>query len=411
MRQIAFAMMLVAIGSLVPAAWAQDWPQFRGPTGQGISTAKDVPVKWSATSNVAWKTAIPGKGWSSPVVADGKVYLTTAGGGPVGLYAVCLDAATGKILWNTEVFQPDPKAARTMHQKNSPASATPVVTADRLYVHFGHLGTAALDLTGKVLWTQQTLKYSPVHGNGCSPVLVDKELVFSCDGQSDPFLVALDAGTGKINWKTPRNTTVRKTFSFCTPLVIEVDGSREIISPCSGLVGGYDPADGHEMWRVRYGEGYSVVPRPIYSHGLLFLSSGFDLAVLYAINPAGAKGDATRSAVAWTSNKGAPHTPSVVASGDEIYFISDKGLATCADQKTGKVYWEHNFTGGFSSSPVLAEGRVYFQNETGTGYVIKASTTFEQLAENPLDERSLASYAVTDGALFIRTEGDLFRVK
>lgn len=389
-----------------------EWPQFRGPTGQGISAATAVPVEWSATKNIAWKTEIPGSGWSSPVLSDGKLYLTTAAGanGNISLYAVCVDASTGKPLWNTEIVHPDPDAARQMHSKNTPASPTPIVTDDRVFVHFGHLGTAALDLSGKIVWTQTGLKYPPTHGNGGSPILLNNTLIFSCDGGPNPFVAALDAGTGKVKWETPRNTSAKRHFSFCTPLVIEVDGTTEAIIPGSGFVGSYDPATGHELWRVGYGEGYSVVPRPVFSHGLLFLSSGFDSAITYAIKPQGAIGDVTRTAVAWTNKKAAPHTPSLLVVGDEVYSVSDKGIATCADAMTGSVYWTHRLDGGFSASPVLAEGRIYFQSEEGVGYVIKAGKTFEQLAENDLGERSLASYAVTDHALFIRTQTHLWKV-
>jgi outer membrane protein assembly factor BamB len=399
---------------VLPARAAEDWPGFRGPTGQGISTAHDVPVEWNARKNIAWAVEIPGRGWSSPVLVGGRIYLTTAvaehNGGAVSLRVLCLNAADGKGVWDVEVLRPDPAAVRAMHQKNSAASATPLVVGDRIYAHFGHLGTAALDLSGNVIWRQTTLKYPPVHGNGGSPVLVDGLLIFNCDGARDPFIVALDARTGDIKWRTPRDIRTRSPFSFCTPLVIEVGGKQQVISPASGFVGAYDPATGQEIWRVRYGEGYSVVPRPVYSHGLLILSSGFDTPVLYAIRPEGARGDVTNSHVAWTLRKGAPTTPSPVVVGDEVYCVSDGGIATCADVKTGRVHWTHRLNGGFSASPVTAEGRVYFQNETGVGYVIEAGKTFKQLAENDLGERSLASYAVTDGTLFIRTESHLVRV-
>ena len=391
----------------------EDWPQFRGPTGQGISASKGVPVEWSATKNVAWKVDVSGQGWSSPVVADGKVYLTTAvgaGTGSASLRAICVEASDGKRVWDVEVFKPDPSAVKKMHKKNSPASATPIVADGKIYVHFGHMGTAALDLKGNVLWRQTSLNYSPIHGNGGSPGLFGDRLIFSCDGASSPFLVALDAATGDVKWKTDRNTTAKRTFSFCTPLAILVEGQTQIILPGSGFVGAYNPADGKELWRVRYGEGYSVVPRPVYAFGLLFLSSGFDSAVLYAIKPEGASGDATADHVAWTQRKGAPHTPSTLVVGDELYYVSDEGLATCADARTGEPHWTHSFGGGFSASPVFAEGRIYFQNEAGKGFVVKAGKSFEQLAENDLEERSLASYAVGDGALFVRTEKHLWRI-
>ena len=408
---VAFSTLLCA--TMCPAA-ETEWPQFRGPTGQGTSAAKNVPLEWSATEHVAWSVEIPGRGWSSPVLAKGRLYLTSAVPGTdtsdMTLRALCIDAATGRTLWDTEVFRPDPAGVAAMHRKNSPASGTPIVTADRLYVHFGHMGTAALDLAGQIVWQQTDLKYSPTHGNGGSPVLIDGMLIFSSDGQQEPFVAALDAGTGALRWKTPRNSPAKKQFSFSTPLAIEVGGAKQIISPGSGFVGGYDPRDGRELWRVAYGEGYSVVPRPVFAHGLLFLSSGFDRPVLYAIKPDGATGDATATNIAWSENKGAPHTASAVVVGDELYFVSDAGIATCADARTGEVHWSERLGGNFSASPVAAEGRIYFQNETGIGFVVKAGKTYELLAKNELGEKTLASYAIADGAIYIRSETHLWKI-
>ncbi len=400
---------------LSPAAAAEtEWPQFRGPTGQGISNAQNVPIQWSATEQVAWKVAIPGRGWSSPVLSKGRLYLTSAvpdaGGTDITLHARCLDAADGRVLWDTEIFRPDPAQVAAMHRKNSPASATPVVTGDRLFVHFGHMGTAALDLAGNVVWRQTTLNYPPTHGNGGSPILVGGTLIFSADGQKDPFVTGLDAATGELRWKTPRQSPAKKQFSFSTPLAIEVNGVPQVISPGSGFVGAYDPRDGRELWRAGYGEGYSVIPRPVFAHGLLFVSSSYDRPTLFAIKPAGASGDVTATNVAWSQSKGAPHTPSAVVVGDEIYFVSDGGIATCADARMGMVRWSERLGGDFSASPVAAEGRVYFQNETGIGFVVKAGKIFQLLAKNELGERTLASYAVADGALFIRSEGHLWKI-
>ena len=404
---------LMSLGGVALGA-AADWPQFRGPTGQGLSDATGVPTEWGTSRNVAWSVAVPGRGWSSPVVAGGRVYLTTSVGGasgPITLHALCLDMADGKTLWDTEIFRPDEAAAREMHGKNSLASPTPIVTADRLYVHFGHLGTAALDLSGKIVWRQTGLKYPPVHGNGGSPALVGDTLIFNCDGSSAPFVAALDARDGQIKWKTPRSdTAVRKRFSFSTPLAVELDGRTQVISPGSGYVASYDPASGTELWRVNYGEGYSVVPRPIFADGLIYLSSGFDFPVIYAIDPAGAKGDATGSHVAWTHPKGAPNTPSLLAVGAEIYSVSDKGFVTCLDARTGNLNWTGRMEGTFSASPVFAEGRIYLQSEAGKGFVIAAGKTFKLISEDDLGERSLASDAVIDGALFIRTEHHLWKI-
>jgi outer membrane protein assembly factor BamB len=361
---------------------------------------------------VAWQVPVPGAGWSSPVLVAGRLYLTTAlsagDEANLSLRVLCLDATDGKVRWDTEVFTPARPGSR--HDKNGFASPTPIARDGRLYVHFGHLGTACLDLAGQVLWRQADLGYSPVHGNGGSPALVGDRLFFSCDGAENPFVVALDAKSGKKLWQTVRDTPAKRKFSFSTPLAIEVDGRPQVISPGSGAVCAYDPADGRELWRARYGEGYSVITRPVFGHGLLFVSSSYDRPVVYAVRPAGAQGDVTDSHVAWTHAKGAPNTPSTILVGDELYFVSDAGIATAVEAKTGKVRWSERLGGDFSASPVFADGRLYFQNETGTGYVVKPGQTYELLAKNDLGERTLASYAVDDGALFIRGEKHLFRI-
>jgi outer membrane protein assembly factor BamB len=346
-------------------------------------------------------------------LVHGRIYLTSAipdAAGEITLNVLCLDQASGTLLWNREVFRPEAGDARAMHRKNSAASPTPLCVDDRLYVHFGHMGTAALDLEGNVLWRQNSHKYKPVHGTGSTPVLVGDSLIFGADGAKDPCLIALDAKTGAIRWQKPRNTPAKKQFSFCTPQVIQVDGQTQVISPHSGFVSAYSPADGTELWKVAYGEGYSVVPRPVYAHGLLFLSSGFDSAKLYAIRPEGAAGDVTETHVAWTLKKGAPHTPSVVVVGDQLFCVADSGIASCIDARTGEVHWSERLEGNFSASPFASGDRIYFLNESGSTFVVKASKTFELLATNALSERTLASPAPTEGALFIRSEEHLFKL-
>lgn len=394
---------------------AQDWPQFRGPTGDGLSTATGIPTEWSATDNVAWKTPIPGQGWSSPVVAADRIYLTTAVGDAssdesVSLRALAVDAATGRILWDVEVFHPPADTARKAHTKNTLASATPIVDGDRLFVHFGHMGTAALDLDGNIIWRQESVTYEPVHGNGGSPALVDDLIVFSCDAASEPFIVALDRASGDVRWRTPRKTTARNTFSFSTPTVINTGGAKQIISPASGFIGAYDPKTGGEIWRVTYGEGYSVVPRPVFAGDQLFVCSGFNDPSVLAIDPNNAAGDATDQHVVWRHKSGAPLTPSPLVLGDELYLVSDKGIANCLDRRSGDVHWTKRLGGDFSASPVAAEGRIYFQNEDGTVYVVRAAKTYELLATNDLEERALASPAVTSGALIFRTASHLWRI-
>jgi outer membrane protein assembly factor BamB len=393
-------------------AAAAEWPEFRGPTAQGHATATDLPIEWSREKNVAWRQAVPGSGWSSPVVDRGRIFLTTgvqgSEGGP-SLRALCLDAKTGALLWNTEIFSPAETAKQPIHNKNSPASPTPIIDGDHVFVHFGHHGTGCVNWSGKIIWRNNRLRYDPVHGNGGSPILVDDLLVFNADGARDPFVVALSKKTGDVNWKISRDTDTRQTFSFCTPLLITVNGQRQIISPGSGAVYALDPADGRELWRVRYGRGYSVVPRPVFGHGLLFIATGFNRPDLLAIRADG-QGDATDTHIAWRTTKGAPLTPSVVLVGDELYAVSDMGVASCWDARTGTVHWQERLEGNYSASPVTAEGRIYFQNETGTGTVLKAGREFTKLATNALEERTLASYAVAESSLFIRTDAHLYRI-
>jgi len=401
-------------GSSAAEFMTGDWPEFRGPSGQGISSATDVPIRWSAGTNVAWKTRIPGSGWSSPVLAGGRLYVTTAviadESSNASLRALCLGADDGRILWDVEVLTAAPAKTRSVHKKNSLASPTPIVRDNRVYVHFGHMGTAALDLEGNVIWQQTSIEYSPVHGNGGSPAVVDDLLVFSCDGSEQPFLVALDRATGEVRWKTSRDTPASKTFSFSTPLVVETNGAKQIVSPTSGLVAGYEPRNGRELWRVRYGEGYSVIPRPVLSDGLLFVCSGFDKPSLFAIRPTDGGGNLTDTHVVWRHSKGVPNTPSPIAAGGNVYFVSDSGVASCLDARTGEVHWNERLGGAFSASPVLAEKRLYFLNEEGVCYVVRTDRQFELLATNDLGERTFASPAVTDGALFLRSESQLWRI-
>jgi outer membrane protein assembly factor BamB len=404
---------LLSLLFLTAAAQAENWSEFRGPTGQGHYAGKGLPLEWSKTKNVAWKQAIPGRGWSSPVVQDGCVYLTTAV--PVAgsaakdqsLCTLCLAADTGSVLWQTEVFLQEGAKAPRIHGKNSHASPTPITDGKRLYVHFGHQGTACLDLHGKVLWRNTELRYAPVHGNGGSLILVDDRLIFSVDGGDKQFVAALEPRTGKLLWKTDRKSAASRKFSFSTPLAIEVNGRKQIISPASDVVMALDAADGKEIWRVKYG-GYSVIPRPVYGHGLVFISTSYDTPSLLAIRVDG-KGDVTNSHVAWTVKKAAPHTPSLLLVGDELYMVSDKGFASCLDARTGKVHWQERVGGDYSSSPLYADGKIYLQSETGTTTVLRAGTTFERLAESKLDEKTLASYAAADGAIYLRTEGQLYR--
>lgn len=394
-----------------PVLALENWTEFRGPSGQGLSTAEKLPQVWNRRRNVSWRREIPGKAWSSPIVYENKVYLTTAvevsASGNQSLQALCLDAVSGEPSWDVEVFE---QKATRIHQKNSHASPTPITDGDRLYVHFGTNGTACLDLDGKVVWRNRELVYRPVHGSGGSPALAGESLLISCDGGDRQFVVALDRKTGKTLWKTDRPPNSGRGFSFSTPLVIEVGGKSQVVSPGSDYVVSYDLKSGSEIWRLNYPGGYSVVPRPVSGHGLVFVCSGFDSPVLYAIHPDGS-GDVTRTKVAWSRRRGVPLNPSPLLVGDELYIVNDRGVASCLDASTGAEHWQKRLGGNFSASPIYGDGKIYFTNEAGETIVIRAGKSYQELARCPLEERSLASLAVYGKALFIRTEKALYRVE
>jgi outer membrane protein assembly factor BamB len=406
------ALCVALVFSAASALAADGWTEFRGPTGQG-QVEGGLPLTWGKGKNQVWKQEIPGMGWSSPVISDGRVYLTTSvpveenGTKNQSLRALCLEASSGKILWDKEVFLENGKTAPRIHSKGTHANPTPVFDGERLFVHFGHQGSACLDRDGNVVWRNTELKYAPVHGNGGSPILTEKALVFSCDGSDRQFIAALDRKDGKLLWKTDRKSKAVKRFSFSTPLLITVNGKKQIVSPASDAVMGYDADSGAEIWRIRY-QGYSVIPRPVFGHGLVFLSSSYDSPTLLAIRPDG-KGDATDTHIAWTMKKGAPHTPSPLLVGTELYVVSDNGIASCLDARTGTVQWQERLGGNFSASPLHANGKVYFQSEQGVGTVVRSGKKFEQLARNDMQERTLASYAAVGGALYLRTEHNLYR--
>lgn len=405
----------LAISAIVTPAHASDWQQFRGPSADGHAQARNVPLKWSPTENIAWKQELPGNGWSSPVLHDDRLYLTTAvtqgDSTPpaVSLRVLCVDAKTGKPIWDKEAFRHNGDRVQKQHAKNSYASPTPFIEDGRVYAHFSHMGTACLDLAGKVVWKNDSLNYKPVHGTGGSAIIVGDILFFSCDAGENPFVVALDKKTGKLKWRKDRSVKVSRTFSFSTPAVIQVNGQTQIISPGSGAVIAYDPKDGREIWKVYYGEGYSVVPRPVYAHGLVYVCSGFNQAVLHAIDPTG-QGDVTETHVKWKHNKGVPKSASILAVGDEIFMVADKSIASCLDAKTGEEHYQERVDGGYSASPTFANGRIYITNEEGKTTVLAPGKKFKVLAENDLAEKTLASFAVTDGTIFFRSQEALYRI-
>ncbi len=391
-----------------------DWPEFRGPTKDGIVTGIDLPTEWSPEQNVRWRTELPGEGWSSPIVVGGAIYLTAAiptdNNAPKTTYDLALlilDVQTGKLTNQVSLFTQDADAPK-IHSKNSHASPTPVCDGKHLYVHFGHQGTSCTTLEGEIVWKNESLKYPPVHGNGGSPAIVDDLLIFSRDGRDISVITALDKTTGQVAWQTERDAIVDRQFSFATPLVIETDGRRQLILPGSNVVQSVDPQTGAEHWRLSY-DGYSVIPRPIYESGLVFVCTGYDTPSILAIDPTGS-GDVTKTHLVWQSKRNIPKTPSLIGYDGKIAMISDKGIASCFEAQTGKVLWTERIGGNFSASPILVGKNLYLLSEDGVCTILDVSGEPKEVAVNQLNERSLASPAVVEQDLLIRTDAALYRI-
>ena len=403
-----FLRVTLVVLALLPALRisAEDWPQFRGPGGEGHSAEKDLPLQWSESQNILWKTPIAGRGWSSPVVSGGRVWLTTAveRQGNASLRVLAYDVQSGREVVNVEVFSV--RDAFLKNAKNSFASPTPIIEGDRVYVHFGSDGTGAVTTDGKIVWKTR-LPYDSMHGNGGSPTLYRDLLIVSCDGSDDAYVVALDKNTGKVRWKTQRREPYDQ--SYTTPLIIQVNGRDQVVSIGAFRAASYDPLTGKEIWRVRYGDGFSNVPRPVFSHGLVFIGTGFQEPSMLAVRPTGT-GDVTNTHIAYTIERGAPFTPSPIIVGDEFYMVSDIGVASCLDVATGKVHWQQRVPGNYSASPVFADNRIYFLSEEGVATVIAPGKEFRRLAANSLEGTTFASIAVSQGTFFIRSDTHLYRI-
>jgi outer membrane protein assembly factor BamB len=385
-----------------------DWPQFRGPDADGHANATPV-LHWSDTENVVWKTPIPGLGWSSPVIVEGKVFLTTAvaQGEGLSLRALAIDAITGKIAWDREVFAVE--TAPSIHAKNSHASPTPIIHNAAVYVHFGALGMAKLAASdGTILWTSTKLDYPPMHGSGGSPVLHDGKLVIVCDGSVDPFVAAVDSNTGDIAWKTPRSIEARISHSFVTANVTNVDGQLQVLAPGPEHFAAYDLSTGKELWRV-LAPGWSVVPQPVLGHGMVFYNHDYDNPELMAVK-LGGSGDVTDSHVVWRIRRGAPSTPTPVLVGDELYFVSDNGIASCVNAITGETHWMERLGGNYSASPIYVNGNILFLNESGEATWIEPGTSFNPIAKNEVTGRTFATPAFTESEMYLRTDEFLLKI-
>ncbi len=421
---------------LLPQLHAEDWPQWRGPDGQGHAKTTGLPATWSETENIAWKTTIPGRGWSSPVIAGDQIWLTTANEVPakpadierriksntgnqpltllesVSLRAVCVDRRTGRVLDNVELL--NEKEPQWVHRLNSYASPTPVLENGRLYAHFGTFGTTCLDTkSGKILWINRDLKLVHENGPGSTPILWDNFLIFHCDGSDVQYIAALDKRTGKLAWKTPRSGEMRANpqlkKAYGTPLVAAFAGTPQILSPAADWLYSYEPATGKELWKLNYEVlGFSIVPRPVTGHGMIYLSTSFMKSEMLAVRYDGKQ----PPQIAWRYKKGAPQMPSPILVEDALYFVTDSGgIVTCLDAKTGEERWRERLGGEFSASPLFADGKLHFPSRDGFTAVLAPGKEFKLLAKNTLDSGHFASPAAVDGALYLRTEKSLYRIE
>ena len=402
--------------ALLPTAFvfgADNWPQFRGPQGDGHAETADPPLTWSETSNVKWKTAIHDRGWSSPVIWEDQVWLTTASEEGERLFAVCIDRNTGRVVHDLnllDVENPEPIA-----KVNSYASPTPVIEAGRVYLHFGTYGTACVDTkTGRRLWARRDLNCDHHEGPGASPILFGNLLIFTVDGRDVQYVVALDKTSGETVWKTERsidysiyNHNFRK--AYCMPRVIQWDGRLELVSPGAKAVMGYDPNSGEELWKVRY-NGWSVTPGPIFGHGLLFVVTDFVHPELWAIRPGG-RGDVSDTHVVWKLTRSIPKAPSLLLIDELLFFVTDGGTALCVEAKTGRLIWQERLGGEHWASPMFAGGNVYFFGREGVATVVEPGRQYKPLASNRLDGECMASPAAIGKSLIVRTGTHLYRIE
>ena len=415
MNQRVLLILAAALVLAWPANSRGQWPQFRGPDGQGHSDDKRVPLKWSETDSVAWKSAVPGSGWSSPVIASGQIWMTSAHDDGRSLHAVCLDQKTGELLFDVEVLTTDNVGPK--HTQNGFASPTPVLDGKRAYVHFGPRGTVCLNLKGEILWKNTDLPFELPQGAASSPILHKEKLILVCDGTDLQFVAALDKMTGTVIWKAARKHLDRVKdrgfykMAYATPLVVTTGGVTQVIASGSEHVAAYDIKTGEEIWWHQY-IGFSLVGRPSHGNGLFYVvgSVAQDHHCIYAIKPGG-KGQIKDEDLAWKNPDGIGHVPSPLLFGKEIYVVDDEGTAQCLDATTGEVIWKQRLGGRFRCSPLQVGDHIHFLNEVGTATVVRAGREFKVESTNQLDGIFLASPAVADGALFLRSDTHLYRIQ
>jgi outer membrane protein assembly factor BamB len=394
---------------------AVGWPQFRGPDGQG-HVSGDMPTTWSDSNNIIWSVAIPGSGWSSPVILDGTVWLTTAvsaKSGDQSLRVIGVNSQSGSIQHDIELFTVTKPKPNTLHARNTFATPTPVLEKGKVYVTFGCYGSACLDtITGRIVWKNESLVIDHETGPASSPLLYKDRLICAYDGCDEQYAVALSTATGEVLWKAERPEAKAKTPSerraFSTPLIISVAGKDQVVLPGAFCVYSYEPVSGKEIWRAKYG-GFSNVPRPVFANGLVYVCSGFTTPELLAIRPDG-QGDVTKTHIVWRQRKNAPHVPSPVIVGERLFMVSDQGVATCLDAKTGNPLWSERLGGNFAASFLAAGNTVYAFDDSGKTILFAADETYKELGRNQLNGKVQATPAVDAGCMYIRTDTRLIKV-
>lgn len=437
MKSLHTAFLTIVITLSSAAIGHADWPQWRGPTAQGHAPeGTKLPTEWSEEKNVTWKTPLPGKGHSSPIIAGDHIWLTTAfetpakpedverrlkkntGGQPLTVleeakfHAVCVSAKSGEILHDIHLFST--KEPQWVHRLNSYASPTPIFEDGFLYCHFGSFGSACLDTaTGKVKWVNQDLQVMHENGPGSSPVLYGDLMIFHLDGSDKQFIAALSKSTGTLEWKTERtgkmNANPQLKKAYGTPIIENIAGKDVLVSPAADWLYGYDPTTGDELWKVPYETlGFSNVARPVTGHGMIFLPTCFMKSEMLGIQYEGVK----TPKIVWRYKKNAPKSPSPILVGDQLFAVSDQGgIVTCLDAKTGDEIYRERIKGNYSASPLHADGKIYFHSQEGNTVVVAAGKEFNVLAENKLDGSHLASAAVVGNALILRTDKALYRIE
>ena len=392
---------------------AENWMRFRGPNGQSVSGERNLPVKWSADDNIVWKTSIPGNGWSSSIVYDDHVFLTTTTEDGVSCRVIGVNRKDGSIAWNTEVHRQVPGAKR---MQNSYATPTPVTDGKQVYTVFYDGTVVAVDFSGKRIWKNSEIKFFSLHGLGASPILAHGQLIMPFDGSSseetrigfkvpwkNAVVLSLDAATGAVRWKGKRGES---RVGHVTPIL--VDDGAQLVSAGGDRVQGFDARTGERLWSI-YSQGEGVTPSPVVADGLLFTSSGFEAPTIRAIR-LGGKGDVTETHIAWEQKKGVPALASPLYVRPYLYTITRDNILHCIEAATGKIVWVHRLKGVHWASPVLADGRIYILSEDGVTLVLRPGRKYDEIVRNDIEETCFASMAVSQGHFYIRSDKHLYSI-